>query len=254
MTITQLRLTIALVSILASGGEATTLVMVGTPKHIVIATDSMAGKYTRRGRTAGTTCKIVSGGQFVYASAGFIEDVKFNADEIAARSRQRKGNIGQHANWYAKDAQPPFLEMMKRFHRSLPTSYKQMISSEGSSLVTIFAGIENGRPAVALVEFNVINDASGSPVQAKTKIGFCPGLFCVDPKMDFWRVFGQTDAAIGAVTRTPRFWTGNDAADARKLVQIEIDAMPDHVGPPIDVVEINSTGVHWVEPRGSCPR
>lgn len=253
MTFARLRSAIVLVLISFSvSGRATTLVIVGTPRHIVIASDSMATKITHSGHTVNTTCKTVSTGQFVYASAGFTEDIRFNADEIAGRSRQRKGNIGEHARWYANDVQQPFLEMMKRFHKSLPDLYKQTISSKSSPLVTIFAGIENGRPAFALVEFTVINNASGSPVEAKAKIGVCPGLFCVDPKTDFWRVLGESDAAIKAVTRSPRFWTGNDAADARKLVQIEIDAMPDHVGPPIDVVEIDSAGLHWIEPRGSC--
>ena len=246
-----LKILLILVSFFENG-TATTLVIVGNPRHIVVAADSMSDKVTNNGRTVKATCKIVSAGKFVYASAGFTEDVKFNADKIAERSARRKGSIAEHVKWYAKDAQQPFLEMMKRFHQSLPEMYKRTVSSNGSTLVTIFAGIENDRPAVALVEFMVINDPSGKPKEAKTNIGACPGLFCVDPKMDFWRVFGQNDAAIQAVTRTPRFWTGNDAVDARKLVQIEIDAIPDRVGPPIDLVEIDSTGLHWIEPRGSC--
>src|ERR1035438_2752742 len=247
MTFARLQSVIVLVLIFTSrSGEATTLAVLGTPTHIVVASDSMAGKITRNGRTANTTCKIISAGQFVYASVGFTEDIKFNADEIAARSKQQKGNIGEHANWYARDAQQPFLEMMKRVHKSLPRLYKQVVSSEGSPLATIFAGVENGRPAFALVEFIVVNDSWGKPKEVKTNIGACPGLFCVDPRMDFWRVFGQNEAAIRAVSGS-KFWTGNDAVDARKLVQIEIDAVPDRVGPPIDVVEIDSAGLHWLE-------
>jgi len=245
------RIVVTLISFFGNG-TATTLVIVGTPRHVVVATDSMSDKLTNNGHTVNTTCKIVSAGKFVYASAGFTEDIKFNADKIAGHSAQRKGTIAEHAKWYSEDTQQPFLEMMKRFHQSLPELYGRTVSSNGSKLVTVFAGIENGRPALALVEFMVINDPSGKPKDVKTNIGACPDVFCVDPRMDFWRVFGQNEAAIRAVSGSSRFWTGNDALDARKLVQIEIDAMPDHVGPPIDVVEIDFTGLRWVEPRGSC--
>jgi hypothetical protein len=70
-------------------------------------------------------------------------------------------------------------------------------------------------------------------------------------KEHFW-VLGQSTAALHVVKSSFLFGTGDYAADARRMVQVEIADVPQKVGPPIDVMVIDKAGQHWIDPTGSC--
>ena len=43
---------------------------------------------------------------------------------------------------------------------------------------------------------------------------------------------------------------GSDVDDVRRLIAIEISAMPQDVGPPVDVLSIDAIGTQWIPPYG----
>jgi hypothetical protein len=81
----------------------------------------------------------------------------------------------------------------------------------------------------------------------------CPGIPCGNTGHPIIISTGQEDAIrseINSLSR-PGGLPANDAETARHLVEMEITARPDKVGPPISIVQINNSGARWIN-KGVC--
>ena len=67
------------------------------------------------------------------------------------------------------------------------------------------------------------------------------------------RFLGETAAIDGLPEDTPDFWDDGLVAGVRRLVQTEIDARSEYVGPPIDLLQINARGAKWIQKKAQCP-
>jgi hypothetical protein len=52
---------------------------------------------------------------------------------------------------------------------------------------------------------------------------------------------------------TPGFWQAGLADGVRGLIEIEIAARSEYVGPPIDLLQIKSQGAKWIQKKAGCP-
>lgn len=237
---------------LPSRGEATTVVIIRTDTSIVIASDSLSSRITKQRASGSTVCKIFRSSGVVSASAGIAEDPKFSADKIAAAVGAQQGSVAYKVDLLAKDIRKPFLDATQRLHRALPNTYIRFSSDPGKDLIVALVGMESGVPTVGLVELKAINNSAGSPIDVSVLARICPGTLCDTPNKEHFWVLGQSTAALNVVNSSFLFWTGDNATDARRMVQVEIDDVPLNVGPPIDVMVIDKAGQHWIDPTGSC--
>jgi len=51
---------------------------------------------------------------------------------------------------------------------------------------------------------------------------------------------------------TPDFWKAGLSDGVRRLVETEIAARSEYVGPPIDIVRISATGGQWIQKKNEC--
>jgi hypothetical protein len=234
------------------GDAYTTVGIIRTANHIVIGADSKAVEDKTRGAPhfPSTTCKIHESNGIYFASVGLIIDPKFNADLIVATVLKRKGTMEQRVAALAAEASNPFLAAMQRMHKFLPDLYRKEVGSAPFSVG--FAGIERGIPRAIILYFSIKNDFRGRPEAVSTTTVQCPGNGCdrLRPGSPFFLV-GYYEAAAKA-TQAKGFFSGDDANDVRRMIQIEIDDQPLAVGPPIDVLFIDGTGGRWIAPLGSC--
>lgn len=66
------------------------------------------------------------------------------------------------------------------------------------------------------------------------------------------RFLGETEAIDGLAEETPGFWRDGLASGVRQLIQTEIAARDEYVGPPIDLLRINSRGAEWIQRKPEC--
>jgi hypothetical protein len=221
--------------------------------------DSKAGLWaiqqnSKHIRLPESVCKIRASHGVYFAPAGFVQDAEFDAYRVVEGLLRPGKTIEQQAATIAERVKLPFLYEMQRLHKFLPADYAIAIRSPGPSMSIGLAEVENNVPIIGLIDFTVINNSGGSPTDVRVVVKTCPGSACagtVDQE-HFW-IYGQKAAVLDQIQLIgPKFWTANDAQDVRKMIQIEITDQPSAVGPPIDVLLLDSTGHHWLEPYGSC--
>jgi hypothetical protein len=66
------------------------------------------------------------------------------------------------------------------------------------------------------------------------------------------RFLGESDAIEGLPEETPDFWKAGLSDGVRRLIETEIAARSEYVGPPIDIVRISKSGVQWIQRKPEC--
>ena len=240
---------IAAVALLPGAGHTTSIVVVRTPRLIVLATDSLALE-GNEALMKTSTCKIQHEGSIYFATAGVSGEAAsgFDADKLARRAILQTKSLRAAASRFGLIASPAFSTVLKRIRRLAPNVYQTEIKAHPQPLQTLFVGMESGTPAFVLVYFTIDDDLGG-----KLKIGThqsdCPGT-CGHPLAI--EAIGENDA-VKAIPRLLLLQAAsNDPISAAKsLVQAEISAAPQRVGPPISIVTLDSTGPAWIN-TGEC--
>jgi hypothetical protein len=238
---------------------STTVVILRTPSHVVMGTDSKAGlwaiqKNSKHINLAESVCKIRASSGVYFSTAGFVQDGEFDSYRVVEGLLKPGKTIEQQAATIADRVKLPFLHEMERFHKFLPADYAIATQSPGPNMSIGIAAIEKNIPAIGLIDFTVINNGSGSPTNVRVVVKTCPGSACVGTAdQDHFWIYGQRAAVLDQIQLIGgKFWSNNDAQDVRKMIQIELTDQPSKVGPPIDILLLDSTGQHWIEPYGSC--
>ncbi len=234
---------------------ATSVAVILHRGHIAAAADTLGlvGKENKWGKD--THCKIHSTRREFFAFAGIVkdDDTKFDAIQIAMKALNGQGNLNTRVKTLTANIHDPLLRVVKRVQRELkPGEAEPLISGFRPILQLVVFGYENGVPSVDTVDFALKNNGY-DPITINPIMTFCPGdSGCPLPGDTgiHLSMIGESKAAIKAANEG--VLTGNDFDDARRLISIEISAMPKDVGPPIDVLSIDAIGTKWIAPYGAC--
>ncbi|HEY6008685.1 MAG TPA: hypothetical protein VIU40_10220 [Geobacteraceae bacterium] len=107
----------------------------------------------------------------------------------------------------------------------------------------VLAGMENGVPLLVFRGF-VLREEKDGALALDIIRHACPQE-CQD--VFFSLILGE-DAAIDAyLAKNPGFWMGGFAEGVRRLIEVEIAARPDVVGPPVTLLRITGDGARWLK-------
>jgi hypothetical protein len=233
-------------ALLAAVSQATTLVALWSPGEVLLAADSAVI------RTAGDLnfqtlgCKIGEGAGTYYALSGLIEDEAsgYSATRYANQAAASGGNLEAEAASFVVAAQKPLTKELNAMRSNDPAQFA-FLSQGHPALQAIFAGVDDGGPALVVAGFGVAPSGelnSFVRVVARGDDGRGPRI-----------IYAGQQSRIRAYLGNHRDWYRGDRADlVRKLVQIEIDASEGQVAGPIDVLSIDNAGAHWVQHKESC--
>ena len=241
---------IAILLLIASPATATTIVAVKSKKEIVIAADSKVTD-TFGNATGRSACKIVAAGGVVFAYAGFARDpaTAFSVPEIVAGSlnENRALPIVEKTEATAKLVAERLEAEFKQLKTKDFVTFREKI--EGKTFLRIvIAGFEKGKPVLLVRHFRygILADGSaGVSVSSDDCDAGCKG-------QNVTRFLGETDAIAGLPEETKGFWNQGLAAGAKKLVEIQIAAREEYVGPPVDLVRITSKQTKWITLKPEC--
>jgi hypothetical protein len=241
---------ISLILFIAATAGATTIVAVRDRKEIVIAADSKVTD-TFGNATGGVACKIVPVGKMVFAHAGFSRDTRTGLSVPDLVEKELLRNPGESVTEAADLAAAAVADRLGRelllLKQNDPATFR--IKIEGRTFLRLlFAGFDKKTPVIAVRRFRfgpLPAGGTGILVTSDDCAAGCRG------KIET-RFLGETEAIDGLPEETRGFWKAGLAAGARKLVETEIAARNDYVGPPVDIVSIKPKGIAWIAKKPEC--
>lgn len=113
-------------------------------------------------------------------------------------------------------------------------------------IATVFATIEKGIPKVYNLNFHPIIKTKDS-VDIRVKID---SLIVYPPDNRIFSGFRGESNAIKNIVKNYNW--GDIPNDIKTLISIQIQNTPEKVGFPINIIRIDSGGIHWIEKNHFC--
>ena len=225
---------LVLVFLVSEGlATATTIVIMRTTTGFVVGADSLARVEEINGTLqAAHICKVGSLGPNQYvAVAGILEFLPSGLDtwRIIEKIAARDGLLP------AKGAQ------IESELRGLLDATARWSAEPVKVQVALF-GFEAGRPVVLLSTYESKVDGAGKIVSSTS----------TQLLSDEVLLLGEFAAAVDFAKSRGRINKEDPVAGVRELIQAQIQATPDRVGPPINILKIDAAGYTWAEEGHVC--
>jgi len=225
------------------------IVAIRTPQNIFVGEDSKVVALGRASSNGLTASKIVQVDNLFFASAGLLRDEKglFNVRETVLKARQAGDSIYETAERFTAMIVPCLTNAVGDVERASPGLFKS--SNTWPSVEIIFFGVVHGVPVLCVRYFNL--DLSFVPPKVTVGRLDCPGDCAT----------GMTWAFAGNHTEMEKFLDSNPGYLKKNgfvptinvLIQKEIEAAPDHVGPPIEILMVDKAGARWLQRKPQTP-
>jgi hypothetical protein len=231
--------------------RATTIVVARTADEIVIGadskvTDAFGNDLKRR------ECKIRQVGNLFIALEGLEIDRQtgFNVREISSAALQLRPTApaAEKISILMGYLVSGLLVELPSLKSHEPEAYFKKIAGGQLFLRVIVAGFENGRPLVFVRSFRALQYNPGQigvAVIPDDCLEDCQGAVVS-------RYLGESDAIEDLPEETPNFWKAGLSAGVRNLIETEIAARSEYVGPPIDILRIDKAGARWIQEKAEC--
>lgn len=235
----------------AEPAQATTIVVARSANEIVIGADSKVTN-TLGDAVNRRACKIFQLGNFFIALEGLEIDRKtgFSVREISTAALQLRpaASAAEKISILMGYLVSGLLVELPYLKNHEPEAYFRKIEGGQLFLRVVVAGFENGRPLVFVRSFRALQYNPGQigvAVIPDDCLENCQGAVVT-------RYLGESDAIEGLPEETPNFWRAGLSAGVRTLIETEIAARSEYVGPPIDIVKINQNGAQWIQKKPEC--
>lgn len=241
-----------LILLLTGSAAATTIVAVKTPGEIVIGADSkMTGTFG--GGVAGEECKIVQVGNLFFAYEGMVRDRRtgFDIAKLVRQALELKpdATASERVSIMTGFVTSRLFNELPELKRHDPDTYREKVEGGQTFLKILVAGFEGKEPLLFVRGFRAVplnRQSIGVSVVPDDCLSDCRDSIVV-------RMLGETAAIEGLAEETEGFWKGGLAAGVRQLIETEIAARGEYVGPPVDILRIDRSGAAWLQKKPSCP-
>jgi hypothetical protein len=236
-------LTTIAVLLLSLPAWATTVVALIDKRHhrVVLADDSML---MHPDGTSWAGCKLIVKPACAFAMAGFLDQPSpyFHLQDLGEAACQLQGTLKDQADGFLEIAKDPVTSIAQYLHDNEPQFYSDAFSKNGGEFsVVVFVGEEKGKPVAYARGFKVAADGSVSILSNDITGTGAAGFFA-----------GVTDHIAIYLKENPHWDRMDTVSLVRKLVDLEIAAHPDEVGPPVSILTVDRKGKQkWID-QGVC--
>lgn len=251
VTLLAVLLGVSCISLALPAAHATTIVGIRTPSQMVIAADSMGTSQGSRIETSRQVCKIFTVKDAVFAIGGLVQGLPsgFDAEKLTAESLRRHNRLSETANDLTARMTGILGSYLENLKQGNPSLYAKSLEGEGGNITSILlAAYEGDQPVAIGLGFRASEKPGGLVRITSTRVT-CPGD-CPTGVMYFF---------LGEREPIERYLAGHGEdrlfpaiSGAPFMVQLVIDGGSKRVGPPIDVVVIDSRGVSWPARKEGC--
>jgi hypothetical protein len=226
--------------------SGTTIVIHKSPSEIVVGADSLRMRRSGTLAVPLSECKIRRVGNDFFAIAGNIrEQVKgFDAVRIATEAVKSSGKAVGKVKAFEQKILAPLTEVLSTARSN--TEYFDKLFRDRIVLAVAFFGIEQ-RTLYLYVRTYIATIYNSNDV----KVEFENRTDCLtDCNQTF--ALGENAAIKEFTNKNPKYRAASSVEKVRKLVQLEIEQRPEYVGPPIDIVRLDTNGANWVQVKPEC--
>ncbi|HEX4809106.1 MAG TPA: hypothetical protein VH325_09260 [Bryobacteraceae bacterium] len=236
-------ISVALLMLAVTPARATSIVILRSPDAIYVGADSRR-TYRKPGKTyAGSVCKIVPAGRFIFLASG-----------LTYANGQQVSELGVAAARDQRTAADAIGALRLRLTSFLPNAIvaedqvEQTRDRRGGRVVleAAYVGFRNG---IAEVVFEWFGQDSGRALLSDRRIYDSP----VPGRYDF--IFAGRRRAIDGYMAQHSVRIGGDLDAIRFITQairMEIAESPQSTAPPIDILQITAAGRRWLQHKPGC--
>lgn len=242
---------VAIVLLLAGRAFATTVVAVKTPNEIVIGADSKVTD-TFGNAFVGRACKIVQAGNLFFAYEGLARDRRtgFDIARIGSQSLLLKPNAtaAEKVSILTGFVTSQLFAELLSLKEHDPETYLEKVEGGQIFLKILIAGFDKDKPLLFVRQFRALplnRRSIGVSVVPDDCLADCVGEISI-------RSLGETAAIDGLPEETPGFWKNGIVEGVRRLIETEIAARSEYVGPPVDILRIDRAGARWIQKKPEC--
>lgn len=227
---------------------ATALVVIRSDREIIIAADSLQTFQDRSRRGSLEACKIIRTPNGVVAFSGTVGGTGFNPTAIAVDALNQAGTLSQRAHRFSNNVQPSMTQFLRSLRDESTRRFEDAFQVP-PVMEVVFATFEREVPSLAVRAFRV-NPRAVDPFRIQLT-----SLNCTATSNDCRPLevlaLGRQDAMASVASRLPDR-PPNLVSAARQMIEAQIVATPQDVGPPIDVIKISADGMQWISRKTSC--
>ena len=241
---------------------ATTIVALRSDRRVVIAADGML-TISKNGSVVEhrETCKIHRTGDILFAHTGidwyqplrpaFTAGVELSLPHALESALSGTGTVREKLVMAERTTRWTLERILSSMRREVPAEFNRRVGTV--VLGILFGAIDHGVPVLKTYDYRLDLDGVGG-IRISSTAAICPG--------DCPKVNGMIVVGLGyrdlindflPVTRFSEIPTISWTDRLAELVQLEIRAAPEFVGPPVAVLELDTNGIHWYRGmRGAC--
>lgn len=225
-----------------SNARATSIVILRSADRIYIGADSRRSYHETGESYAGFVCKIVPAGRLFFVASGLTYANNQQVADIAAQ-------VGSNS-FTVRDAIEQFRARMQDFlPRAIATEGRVEKARKGLILEAAFVGIERNLAWVSIEWYRTNGNAKRPHITTdrRTYSSRTPGHY------DF--IFLGKTQAIDRYVGGRSLPVRNDASAVAlitRLINLEISESPQTTAAPIDILELDGGGPHWLQQKASC--
>jgi hypothetical protein len=230
----------------AAPSMATSAIALRSRYRVVLAADSRA--VYGAGRNA-TECKLFEVGSAYATVSGLAHyGSRYRAMDAVRDAYARPGTFQERVASAATSLQRRVEGLLAYLARNNPSQYR-LLTQQGDSksdiVAVAVAESVAGQPLLGIIELLRAN--TGDRLTAQTAI--CPGN-CRQGDGLFYLGYWDRIRPYVANSGQPR--SVGSAASIDRLIRLEINAHPNEVGAPINILELNGSGARWLQNGGNC--
>jgi hypothetical protein len=225
--------------------HGTSVAALRTNQGVFVAADSKTVQ-THNRRQPLLECKIHREGDVFFAIAGHKRELTtgWDATPLARTACRHQGSVASKVIRFEAIVEQPLRSMLADVLRLEP-EYCQKYIVDRLVLQLAFFGLEDASPYLYVRSYKVTSSLAGLDVTLENRTD------AVGPDNKI-ALLGEYDAIDQFIASNPRYYELPPALLVERLVQVEIDAVPHLVGPPIDVVQVTRDGVQWIRRKPEC--
>lgn len=225
----------------------TTVVAFRTPTDICIAADSRVTSASNS-LDYRPYCKIRKVGSTFFAFAGITEfyPTGFNLADLTTEVCRKPGTVFEKAQQLETLVKQSFTDIVEFYS---PGNQQGVRVPSSYDIGVVICAVERGIPIMSVRKF--------IPIYTKSHFDYiyvdrfdCPGR-TAPASGTFLSTLGHNELVKQHLADRTLF-VGGVVSGIRHLVQYEIDANPQAVGPPIDILELSKTSYRWIGRKPQC--
>jgi hypothetical protein len=228
---------------------ATTLIGVKSHDSLIIAVDSKATFKSSGFKQAENVCKIFQSAPLYFAIANLAKDPAHDyfPEKIVANNFSNSDSLDQNMDKIERALSDALKIEMDRLKTENPKDFEYDPKPDEMTQVIIAGEVVNSSPQMFGFGLKYLNESTPISVSRLS----CPGN-CIT--LPYYFFAGKTDVAKKTLHD---FFNKPPVPDpvtvARKLIEVEIEASPDAVGPPITILQVDKNGPTWISNDSGCP-